>query len=159
VGAWPRLEPAGITDPGYNALKKAEHRQSQTVVEPIPFYPLHAAAMFMLALPPHAPGYTHEQARRRCTEFGGRSASERHPGELLDSQNNAGTTTATMGVLVGDSNGDGTVNSGDAQQTRNRSGQTADGTIFRSDVNTDGTVNSGDAFIVRDRSGTGLPAN
>lgn len=57
-----------------------------------------------------------------------------------------------MDVLVGDSNRDGTVNSGDAQQTRNRSGQLADPTNFRSDVNADGTVNSGDAFIVRANS-------
>ena len=56
-------------------------------------------------------------------------------------------------VLLGHSNGDRAVNSGDAQQTRNRSGQLTDSTNFRSDVNTDGTVNSGDAFIVRSRSG------
>jgi hypothetical protein len=62
-----------------------------------------------------------------------------------------------MGVLIGDSNGDRAVNSGDAQQVRNRSGQLSNGTNFRSDVNRDGAINSGDAFIVRARSGTGLP--
>ena len=61
-----------------------------------------------------------------------------------------------MGVLVGDSNSDGSVNSGDAQQARNRSGQLTDATNFRSDVNTDGTINSGDAFIVRGRSGESI---
>jgi len=73
---------------------------------------------------------------------------------------NDGTTTADlsipMGVVVGDTNGDGTVNSGDSQQTRNRSGQITNATNFRSDVNTDGTVNSGDSFIVRSRSGQGI---
>jgi hypothetical protein len=62
-----------------------------------------------------------------------------------------------MGVLIGDTNADGFVNSGDAVQTRGRSGGTTDGTNFRSDVNTDGLVNSGDALIVRAGSGTFLP--
>jgi hypothetical protein len=66
-----------------------------------------------------------------------------------------------LGFLIGDSNGDSnadrTVNSGDVQQTRNRSGQTTDGSNFRSDVNRDGTVNSGDAIIVRAQSGKSVP--
>jgi glucose/arabinose dehydrogenase len=62
-----------------------------------------------------------------------------------------------MAVLVGDSNGDGEVNSGDAQQTRSRSGQLANGTNFRSDVNVDGAINSGDAIVVRSNSGTTVP--
>ena len=37
----------------------------------------------------------------------------------------------SMGVLFGDSNGDGVVNSGDALQTRNRSGQSASAATFR----------------------------
>ena len=69
---------------------------------------------------------------------------------------NRGDLDVQMGVLVGDTNGDGFVNSGDSQQTRNRSGQTTDGTNFRSDVNDDGTVNSGDTVAVRSRSGTSL---
>ena len=62
-----------------------------------------------------------------------------------------------LGVLVGDTNGDGFVNAGDALQTRNRSGQATDATNFRSDVNADGFVNSGDTTAVRARSGTFLP--
>jgi hypothetical protein len=61
-----------------------------------------------------------------------------------------------MGALVGDGNGDGVVNSGDALQARNRSGQAMDGSSFRSDVNMDGSVNSGDAIMIRARSGTSL---
>ncbi|MDQ6655958.1 MAG: dockerin type I domain-containing protein, partial [Verrucomicrobiota bacterium] len=66
-------------------------------------------------------------------------------------------TTVSVGFLVGDTNGDRTVNAGDALQTRNRSGQATDATNFRSDVNADGFVNSGDSVIVRGRSGSALP--
>ncbi len=68
-----------------------------------------------------------------------------------------GEVSVNMGVLVGDTNGDGFVNAGDSGQTRNRSGQAADATNFRSDVNADGIVNSGDTSAVRSRSGTSLP--
>ncbi len=61
-----------------------------------------------------------------------------------------------MGVLLGDSTGNGTVNSGDAIQARNRSGQSLDPTNFRSDFNLDGSINSGDAVIVRARSGKSI---
>ncbi len=64
----------------------------------------------------------------------------------------------TMAVVLGDTNADGTTNSGDAQQTRGRSGQLVEGENFRSDVNADGTINSGDAFIVRAHSGEGISA-
>jgi hypothetical protein len=70
---------------------------------------------------------------------------------------NTGDLGLTMGVLVGDTNGNGAVNAGDTTQTRGRSGQTTDATNFRSDVNTDGTINSGDQIAVRSRSGTALP--
>jgi hypothetical protein len=60
-------------------------------------------------------------------------------------------------MLIGDSNGDGTVNAGDAAQTRSRSGQLPDATIFRSDVNVDGAINSADTTIVRARSGNFVP--
>jgi hypothetical protein len=70
---------------------------------------------------------------------------------------NTGDLGLTMGVLVGDTNGNGAVNAGDTTQTRSRSGQTTDATNFRSDVNTDGTINSGDQIAVRSRSGTALP--
>jgi len=75
----------------------------------------------------------------------------------LNSVNGSGNVTIPMSILVGDTNGDRFVNSGDALQTRNRSGQTTDTTNFRSDVNTDGIINSGDTIAVRSRSGTSLP--
>jgi hypothetical protein len=69
----------------------------------------------------------------------------------------AGDVFIPMGVLLGDTTGDGKVNSGDVLQTRNRSGQTTGASNFRSDYNLDGNVNSGDAFIARSRSGTFIP--
>jgi hypothetical protein len=77
-------------------------------------------------------------------------------------QDTSGTTfssvTAAMDVLIGDSNADDAVNSADATQSRNRSGQVTDSTNFRSDVNADGVINSADATVIRNRSGQGLTA-
>ena len=73
---------------------------------------------------------------------------------------NDGIPTSDIAVrsrfLLGDSNGDSTVNSGDALQTKARSGAAASATTFRSDYNLDGTVNSGDATVTRSRSGTSV---
>jgi hypothetical protein len=66
-------------------------------------------------------------------------------------------TEVSMRVLLGDSGGDGIVNSGDATQTRSRSGQPLSLTNFRSDVNSDGAINTGDALVVRGRSGSSVP--
>ena len=72
---------------------------------------------------------------------------------------NTNDVPVTVGVLIGDANQNGSVNSGDALVTRNRSGQSADATNFRSDLNADGTINAGDATIVRTRSGQTLFPN
>ena len=69
----------------------------------------------------------------------------------------SGDVLIPMNVLIGDANGDGSVNSADATMTRNGSGQPTDATNFRADFNLDGRINSGDATIVRARSGTFLP--
>ncbi|MDQ6655915.1 MAG: dockerin type I repeat-containing protein, partial [Verrucomicrobiota bacterium] len=66
-------------------------------------------------------------------------------------------TNVSVSFLLGDTNGDGVVNVGDAIQTRNRSGQAVDNTNFRSDVNTDGFVNTGDSTVVRSHSGDFIP--
>lgn len=65
-------------------------------------------------------------------------------------------TAVNISFLLGDTNADGTVNAGDAIQTRSRSGQQADTTNFRFDINLDGSVNGGDTIVVRSRSGSGL---
>lgn len=76
---------------------------------------------------------------------------------LRDVTDSSGNFTAQIsvpvGILLGDANGDGTVNSADAQLARNRSGSTAQQSSFRADCNLDGTINSADATIIRNRSG------
>ncbi|MDQ6861846.1 MAG: dockerin type I repeat-containing protein, partial [Verrucomicrobiota bacterium] len=67
-------------------------------------------------------------------------------------------TSLDMYVLLGDINGDRSVNSADATITRNRSGEATTAANFRADVNLDGTINSADATVVRNNSGSGLPA-
>jgi len=64
---------------------------------------------------------------------------------------------ASMGVLLGDTSGDGVVNSADITQTRRQSGNVADSSNFREDVTLDGVINSADITLVRRQSGTALP--
>ena len=71
--------------------------------------------------------------------------------------NTATAVQTTMGVLIGDTTGDGTVNSGDVGQTKSKSGQAVDATNFRNDATADGTLNSGDVGLVKSKSGTALP--
>lgn len=71
--------------------------------------------------------------------------------------NTGGNIVIPMGVLLGDTTGDGFVNSGDVIQVRSRSGQAPGPATFRSDFNLDGSVNSGDSITARSRSGTSLP--
>jgi Dockerin type I domain len=66
-------------------------------------------------------------------------------------------TSVSMGVLLADTTGDGSVNSADISQTKSRSGQPVDPTNFRSDVTVDGSVNSADISLVKSKSGTALP--
>ncbi|HEY3662036.1 MAG TPA: dockerin type I domain-containing protein [Chthoniobacterales bacterium] len=61
------------------------------------------------------------------------------------------------GLLVGDTNGDGSVNSGDIGQTKSQSGQPVTGSNFREDVTAEGSINSGDIGLVKSKSGTALP--
>jgi len=67
--------------------------------------------------------------------------------------------TIPMSILIGDTNGNGTVNAADVAQTKGRLGQTVNATNFRSDVNANGTLNAADAAIVKQNSGTSLPPN
>jgi hypothetical protein len=69
---------------------------------------------------------------------------------------NSGNVVIPMSVLIGDVGGDGAVNSADATQLRNLSGQEVNLSNYRDDLNLDGVVNSADATIVRRHSGNGL---
>ena len=63
---------------------------------------------------------------------------------------------ATMNVLVGDTNGDGFVNSADISQTKSQSGNDVTQSNYREDVNVDGFINSADISLVKSQSGTAL---
>ncbi len=69
----------------------------------------------------------------------------------------AGDVTIPMGVLSGDTNGNGSVNAGDVSQTKGQSGAAVGAGNFREDVNSNGAINAGDVSLVKSRSGTVLP--
>ncbi len=62
-----------------------------------------------------------------------------------------------MGVLIGDTNADASVNSADISQTKSQSGQLVSGSNFREDVTIDGNLNSADISLVKSKSGTAIP--
>jgi hypothetical protein len=64
-----------------------------------------------------------------------------------------------MGVLVGDTTGNGLVNSSDIAQTQSQSGQPVGLNNFREDVTVNGLINSSDIALVQSMSGTGLPTS
>jgi hypothetical protein len=72
-------------------------------------------------------------------------------------RSNTGNVSVPMSVLLGDTNGDGFVNSADISQTKSQSGQPVGASNFREDVNTDGFLNSADISLVKSKSGTALP--
>ena len=69
----------------------------------------------------------------------------------------SGNVSATMGVLLGDTTADGSVNSADISQTKSQSGNSVTGSNFRQDVTVDGNLNSADISLVKSKSGTALP--
>jgi hypothetical protein len=77
---------------------------------------------------------------------------------VVDSQNNTGNVLAPMGVLIGDTTGNGVVNSSDIAQTQSQSGQPVTNSNFREDVTVNGVINSSDIGLVQSESGTALPS-
>ena len=78
----------------------------------------------------------------------------------LTSVNNGSITSdvsVPMGVLVGDTTGNGSVNASDVSQTKLKAGQTIDVTNFRNDVTVNGSINASDVSFVKARAGTSLP--
>ena len=71
--------------------------------------------------------------------------------------NTSAAVTATMGVLLGDTNGNGTVNASDVSQTKAQAGQVVTMSNFRTDVNVNGSINSSDVGAVKSQAGTSLP--
>jgi hypothetical protein len=66
-------------------------------------------------------------------------------------------TTVTMGVLPGDTTGDGFVNSADIAQTKSQSGISLSTANFREDLTVEGNIDSTDIALVKSKSGTALP--
>jgi RHS repeat-associated protein len=63
-----------------------------------------------------------------------------------------------MGVLWGDTTGNGFVNSADVSQVQSQSGQSVSNSNFREDVTANGFINSGDVGVVQWQSGHSLPS-
>jgi hypothetical protein len=67
------------------------------------------------------------------------------------------SASVTMGLLIGDTTAEASVNSADISQTKSQSGQSVGAGNFREDVTMDGSINSADISLVKSRSGTALP--
>jgi hypothetical protein len=74
-----------------------------------------------------------------------------------DQGNTLGSATATMGLLLGDTNGDGVVDRSDVHRTRIERGQEANSENFRADVNVSGHITASDVNAVKSKVGTMLP--
>src|SRR6202035_532485 len=69
---------------------------------------------------------------------------------------NMGNVPVSMGVLVGDVNGNAAVNASDVSLTKSKVGQAVSASNFREDVNANGTISSTDVAIVKSDVGTSL---
>jgi plastocyanin len=68
-----------------------------------------------------------------------------------------GNVPVSMGVLIGDVNGNASVNATDVALTKSQVGQPVSMTNFREDVNTSGTITATDVALVKSDVGTSLP--
>jgi Dockerin type I domain len=68
-----------------------------------------------------------------------------------------GDVPVSMGVLVGDVNGNALVNASDVSLTKSQVGVAVSGSDFREDVNANGVINSVDVALVKSKVGTALP--
>ena len=78
---------------------------------------------------------------------------------VTDANTNIGNFSATMGVLVGDTTANGSVNSSDISQTQSQSGLPVTVDNFREDVTVNGSINSSDISLVQSQSGMALPTS
>ncbi len=76
---------------------------------------------------------------------------------LTTSGGSVSPATVPLGFLLGDTNGNRTVNAGDAAQTKAQSGNPVGAGNFRTDTNANGLINAGDAAQVKANSGNSLP--
>jgi hypothetical protein len=77
---------------------------------------------------------------------------------VADSSGNfSSSVSATMGVLIGDTNSDRFTDAVDVSQTKSQSGNAVTSSNFREDVNVDGFIDAVDVSLVKSKSGTALP--
>jgi Dockerin type I domain len=69
----------------------------------------------------------------------------------------SGDVGVRIGVLVGDTTGNGVVNAADIAQVKSQVGQAVNASNFRTDVTPNGLINASDAALVKSKSGTSLP--
>src|SRR4029077_4979292 len=75
----------------------------------------------------------------------------------VNNGNATGDVPVSMGVLIGDVNGNATVNSSDVALTKSQVGQPVGSGNFREDVNANGTISATDVAQVKSEVGTSLP--
>jgi len=68
-----------------------------------------------------------------------------------------GNVPVSMGVLVGDVNGNAVVNASDVALTKSQVGMPVGSSNFREDVNANGTISATDVALVKSKVGTALP--
>src|SRR5438309_3269593 len=68
-----------------------------------------------------------------------------------------GNVPVSMGVLIGDVNGNAAVNASDVSLTKSQVGMPVGSSNFREDVNANGLINSVDVALVKSKVGTALP--
>jgi len=74
-----------------------------------------------------------------------------------DQGNTLPSAKVTAGLLLGDSNGDGVVDSADTDQIELDHGQTTNSDNFREDINSNGRIDAADLALVNSHLGTMLP--
>jgi Dockerin type I domain len=74
-----------------------------------------------------------------------------------DMGNTLSSATATVGLLLGDVNGDRVVDRADRRIVQGNKGQQINSTNFRSDVNNSGFIQNSDVQLVNQQQGTSLP--
>ena len=66
-----------------------------------------------------------------------------------DQGNTLASVETTVGLLIGDVDGDGHVGNGDIGNIQGRLGEITDSTNFRDDINADGHINNQDVQLAR----------
>ena len=66
-------------------------------------------------------------------------------------------TAVSVNMLVGDTNGNKTVNASDIAQTKGQSGLPVTAANFRTDVTADGSITASDIALVKSHSGASVP--